>query len=127
MLYWVHRFYAVYVGFLHSNLENCIYTCLCCLKTVFDLTKYTSASDMLSALNKTSLIGSSTDTPAALSAGLTLFRTGGRSSAVQVMLLVTDGHGAVDNSWANYYYGNISLISSTTKIQRFGKELGASI
>jgi Mg-chelatase subunit ChlD len=77
---------------------------------------------MLTALNQTSLIGSTTDTPAALSSGLTLFRTEGRSSAVQAMLLITDGHGAVDSSWPYYYYGNISLINSTTKIQRFGKE-----
>jgi len=76
---------------------------------------------MYAALNATTLIGSTTNTPLALSAALNVFLAEGRPTATNIMLLVTDGHGAIDNSWTNYYYGNISLISSLTRAQRFGK------
>ena len=44
---------------------------------------------------------------------------GSRQNATHIMLLVTDIYEDLGDEWKRYFLGNVSLLNSTTNVQRF--------
>lgn len=90
----------------------------------FDFNDYYSLSDVLSAVERLPYLGSLTNTSLALDLGRRVFidpMYGSRQNATHIMLLVTDLFEQPDAMWTSLFWGNITLLNTTTDVQRFRK------
>jgi len=88
----------------------------------FDFNKYYRLDDVLSAVERLPYLGSLTNTSLALNLGRQVFLDptyGSRQNATHIMLLVTDLFEQPDATWTSLFWGNITLLDTTTDVQRF--------
>jgi len=88
----------------------------------FAFNRYYSLDDILAAVDRLPFIGSVTNTSLALDLGREVFLDpmyGSRPNATHIMLLVTDLVEVPSLAWRNRFVDSVSLLNSTTDVQRF--------
>ena len=90
----------------------------------FDFNRYTSLRQVTAAVDRLPYLGATTNTSLALDLGRRVFLNatyGSRPNATHIMLLVTDLYSDPGPEWRRLFLGNVTLLNTTTDVQRFRK------